>query len=271
MASNSGERGTQLLSESRLRGALPEGFQTTLVESDRLRELSKADTGLLTDVVEDYDGNTLTERDIIRAEAQAVLTSFQTPERTLELPGLGIEFARLQQFAAYYKADNDTPSGTIKDEKRANTDDIIFTQATPEVFEEISGNAQDTFEVGTVTSGTTVDIIGDSGLPETNPTNGTSLQLDSDEMLYFTGDFIDVSDGQSPLTKIQWADIDGEDYGPDNGYFSNRLAGTHLFTGQGAWVKSTVDLDAKAYVDGTAELVPVAFYMAPGSKAPNLV
>lgn len=271
MANNSGERGTQLLSESRIRGSLPEGFQTTLAESDRLRQLQNADLSILSDVVEDYGQNTLTERDIIRSEIQSVLTAFQTPQRTLELPATGIEFKRLQQFAAYYKADNDTPSGTIKSEQRVGTDDILFTFASPEVYEEISGNAQDTFEAEGLTGGSTLDVVGDSGLPETSPGNGTSLNLDDDEMLYFTGDFIDVSEGKSTVTKIQWSDIDGDDYGPDNGFFNNRLSGTHLFAGQGGWVKSTADLDAKVYADGNSEIVPVAFYMAPGTKAPSLV
>lgn len=271
MASNSGERGTQLLSESRIRGSLPEGFQTTLAESDRLRQLNNADLSILADVVEDYGNNTLTERDIIRSEIQSVLTAFQTPERTLELPATGIEFKRLQQFAAYYKADNDTPSGTIKTEQRVGTDDILFTFATPEVYEEISGNAQDTFEVTGLTGGSTLDVVDQDGLAETGQTSGTSLTLDDDEMMYFTGDFIDVSEGRSNITKVQWSDIDGDDYGPDNGFFNNRLSSTHLFAGQGAWVKSTADLDAKVYTDGNAEVVPVAFYMGPGTKAPNLV
>lgn len=257
--------------EKAIAGELPGGFDTTLLESDRLRQLQNADTSILSDVVEDYGNHQLTERDVIRTEIQKVVNAFQTPEGTLELPGTALEFSHLQSFAAYYKADNDTPSGTIKDLQRANTDDIVFTFASPEVYEEISGNAQDTFAIEGINGGNQVDVVGDSGLNETNPGAGTSLSLDDDEMLYFTGDYIDLSGGQSVLSKIQWADVDGEDYGPDDGVLATRLSSTHIFTAQGAWLKSTADLDAKAYDDGRAELVPVAFYMAPGTKAPTLV
>jgi hypothetical protein len=271
MSANGSDPLTQTLAESRFRGALPTGFKSTLVESDRLRQLGGVDAASLDNVVEDYGSNTLTERDIVRTEVQKVMTAFQTPERTLELPATGIEFARLQQFVAYHKQDNDFPSGTVKDEKRANTDDLVFSFAHPEVYEEITGNAQDTFQVEGLTSGSTVDLVGDSGLASTDPGTGNSITLDDDEALYFTGDYIDLSGGQSSISKIQWTDIDGESYGPDTGLFSSRLSSTHLFSGQGAWVKSTADLDAKVYEDGRAEIVPVAFYLAPGTKAPNLV
>lgn len=271
MSANGNATGTQTLSETRIRGSLPDGFTSTLVDSDRLRQLSDADPASLDAVVEDYGSNTLTERDVIRTEVQKVLTAFQTPDRTIELPATGLEYERIQQFAAYHKNDNDFPSGTIKDETRANTDDLVFTFASPEVYEEITDTAQDTFVAEGLDGGTETDLVGDTGLPETNPSTGDSIELDDDEALYFTGDYIDLSGGQSGVTKIQWQDIDGEDYGPDNGLFSARLSSTHLFTGQGAWVKTTADLDAKVYEDTRAEIVPVAFYIGPGTKAPNLV
>jgi hypothetical protein len=256
--------------ENAIAGELPDGFDTTLVDEDRLRQLNNADTGSLSDVVADYASYDLTEQDVVRTEVQRVITSFQTPERTLEFPGTALEFANLQRFAAYYKADNDTPSGTVKDSLRAGPDDIVFQFASPEVYEEISGTNQADFQQTGLSAGNTIDIIGDAGADEAANSNGSSLQLDDDEMLYFTGDFIDLSTGQSVLTKMQWTDVDGEDYGPDNALLSNRLSSTHIHTSQGAWVKSTADLDAKAYVAGDAELVPIAFYMAPGTKAASL-
>jgi hypothetical protein len=262
---------TQTLAESRLRGTLPTGFQSTQAASDRLRELANADVGILNEIVEDYGQNVLTERDVVRSEIQRVMTAFQTPERTLELPATGLEFENIQRFVADYKDDNDTPSGTVKDERRVNTDDLLFTFATPEVYARITDNTQSTFKNEGLSGGTTLDVVGDAGLSTAGNTNGASLNLDDDERLYFTGDFIDVSTGKSAITKIQWKDIDGRDYGPDNGFFSNRLSGTHLFSGQGAYVKSTADLDAKVYESANAEIVPVAFYVAPGTKAPDLV
>jgi hypothetical protein len=263
--------GTEVLTEGRVRGALPDGFKMTLYDTDRLRQLANADLSNLTDVVDDYGNSELMERHIIRNEIQRVMTSYVTPERTLELPATGLEFEHLQRFAAYYKQDADTPSGTIKDERRAGPDDIVFTFASPEVYEEISGTSQDTFEQTGLSAGNTLDLVGDAGVDEAANSSDATLSLDDDEMLYFTGDFIDLGEGQSEVTKIEWADIDGESYGPDSGLFSARLSGAHLFAGQGAWVKSTADLDAKVYAGGDAEIVPVAFYMGPGTKAPSLV
>jgi len=258
--------------QSALADELPDGFDTTLLASDRLRQLNNVNVAdILGDTVEDYDGNTLTERDIVRVETERVINGFQTPERALELPGTALNFSYLEAFAAYYKQDNDTPSGTVKDPARANTDDIVFTFANPEVYEQITGNGQDTFKAQGLNGGTVYDVIGDSGLAETGPTNGTSVSLDDNEMLFFTGDYIDISGGESVVSKIRWTDVDGEDYGANDAILYNRLSGTHVLTSQGAWVKSTADLDAKVYEDGNAEFVPVAFYMAPGTKAPGLV
>lgn len=267
-----GEHGTQTLYETRVRGALADGFKTTLYDEDRLRQLADADLSVLTNTIADYGSNTLTERDVVRTEVQRQMAAFQTPERTIELPGTGLEFENLQRFAAYYKNDNDTPSGTVKDLRRAGPDDIVFTFATPEVYDLISGDPQDTFEQTSLTGGNRLELVGENGLPDGSAnTNGNTLTLDDDQMLYFTGDYIDLGSGQSEITKIQWEDIDGESYGPDDGILSTRYSGTHLFTAQGAWVKSTADLDAKIYASGDAEVVPVAFYMAPGTKAPSLV
>lgn len=266
--------GTTLEIERVLAGENPAGFKTTLVETDRLRELNNADMTKLETVVDDWGGNTLTETDIIRSEIQTVMTSFQVPGAdgaTLELPATALEFDRVLQFAALYKTDNDTPSGTVKGVQRAGPDDIVFTFAGPEVYEEVSGQSQDTFFVDGITQGQQIELVGDNGLNEATPTAGTSLALDSDERMYFTGDYIDLSGGRGALSKIQWNDIDGENYGPVDGVLQNRLSSTKVFTAQGAHVKSTADLDAKGYTDGRAEIIPVAFYMGPGNKAPSLV
>lgn len=266
---------TTLEIERALAGELPDGFVSTLASEDRLRELANQSDDNLSDVVEDYDGNTLTERNIIRAEIQRSITAFQTPDTseggTLELPGTALEFSRILNFAAHYKEDNDTPSGTIKTPKRANTDDIVFSFANPEVYEEVSGQSQDHYEITGITGGNTIEVIDTDGLAEAGQSGGTSLSLDQDEMMYFTGDFIDVSGGRAVLTKFQWNDIDGKQYGPVDAVLDSRLSATHIATAQGAWVKSSADLDAKGYLDGKAELIPIAYYMGPGNKAPALV
>jgi hypothetical protein len=115
-----------------------------------------------------------------------------------------------------------------------------------------------------------VDLVGDSGIDVSANSNDATLTLDSDEYLFFTGDYIDVSDGKSVVTATQFTDVDGKEFGPVNSYFSQRLSGAHLMVTQGTYATSTVDLDLKSAYAGDAEVVPVCFYMGPGTKAPDL-
>lgn len=258
---------------------LPDGFQTTLMDSDRLRDLSGADTSVLNGTVQEYSGPnnrnyTFTEEAVIDREVERAVTSFVTPEATLELPGtaLAADNDLLKQFAAYYVNDNDTPSADLKPVELAGANDIVFTFATPEVFEEVSGVEQSNYVRSGLQEGTSEDIIGDNGLGTGANANtaGETLTLDSDEMMFFTGDFIELS-GDAVLTKTQWANIDGEDYDATSSLFQSRLSGTQVITTQGAFVQTEADLDAKVYKDGDSEIVPVAFYMGPANKAPSLV
>lgn len=255
--------------------SLPSGFASTFFEADRLRRLNNADLSVLGDTVEEYQNFNLTEQDVIRNTAERVLTSFLTPERTIEFPGLGLAVNDtnnlLEKFAALYKADNDTPSGTIKDPARAGTDDVVFAFATPEVYDEIAGTTDTDFKQSGLSANSTLELVGDSGIDESASSNGAALSLDADEYLFYTGDFIDVSDGKSVVTGTQLTDVDGEDFGPVNSIFTQRLSGAHVMTTQGTYATASVDIDAKVYEAGDAEIVPVAFYMGPGTKAPGLV
>lgn len=261
---------------------LPEGFRTTFLDSDRLRRLTNQDVSTLNDTVEDYGDYVVTEREIITNLADRVNTSFLTPERTIELPGLQLALdpdvmpgtgSLLEQFVALYKADNDTPSGTVKDPARATVDDIVFSWASPEVYNQINdnGGSVSNFVNTGLTAGDELQVVGQGGVDTGVNTDGNSLNLDPDEYLFFTGDYIDLSDGKSIVTATELVDVDGEDYGPQNFLFQNRLSGAHIATSMGFYATDTVDLDAKVYDDGDSELVPVAFYVADGGKAPALV
>lgn len=261
---------------------LPEGFRTTFQDSERLRRLTNQDVSVLDETVEDYGSNRLTERDLINNLADRVNTSFLLPERTIELPGLQLALdpsvlpgtgSLLEQFVALYKSDSDTPSGTIKTPLEATVDDIVFSFATPEVYNQANdngGSASNFINTG-LTGGNTLEVVGQGGIDTAVNTAGNSLSLDSDEYVFFTGDYIDLSGGKSVVTATEVADVDGEDYGPQNAIFQNRLSGAHLLTTQGFYATDTVDLDAKIYDDGDAELVPVAFYIADGQNSPALV
>ena len=263
---------TETLIERRLREKAPAGFVSTLTDDGNLRQLDNQDVSTLQDTVQEFNGNTLTEKNVIDTVVQRVLAgSFLTPERTMELPGLGLEYSsdRLYSFAAAYKESDDTPTGTITDEQRAQADDLVFTFAGPEVYNQIGNSTVDNFKIEGVSAGEVVTLVGEDGY---NSSADAVLDLDSDERLFYTGDFIDVSPGKSIFNRQEWVNVDGsaEDYGPTSWLFANRLSGANLALGSGARVKREVQLDVKAYEEGDAELWPVAFYMAPGHKAPGL-
>ena len=261
---------------------LPDGFKTTFLDSSRLRELADTNTENLDNVVEDYLDFDLTERQLIRQHADKLNTAFTLPERTIELPGLTLamdpgvmpgDSSLLELFAAKYKRDNSTPSGTIKTPARAKTEDIVFTMVTPEVFNQVNDNGGSTANYirDGLDDGDRLEVVGEGGIDGSTNTYDNSLSLDDDEYLFFTGDYIDLSSGKSVISKFEYHDVDGKDYGHINTLHRGRLSGLHLLLAQGTYVTSTVDIDAKVYDDGDAELVPVAFYMAPGDKTPDMV
>lgn len=269
---------TEMLTERRVRDVTPSGFQTTLTDDNRLRSLDDVDAeDELKDIVQDFGNNTLTEMEIINFEVERLITSYLTPERTIELPGTGLEYSNghIHAFAAQYKSSDDTPTGTIKDPRRAGSDDLVFTFATPQVYNTIVGAEEgdseyvDNFIIEDVEAGDEVVLVGEEGY---NSSSEGNLNLDDDERLFFTGDFIDVSSGKSIFNRQEWVNVDGqtEDYGPYDFLLSNRLSGSNISMGHGAYVKREAELHLKAYEDGNAEVWPVAYYMAPGHKAPDL-
>lgn len=264
---------TETLRESRIREAMPSGFETTMVDTSRLRDLYNTDLDL-DSTVEDYAGYEMTEEDVIETEVQRVITSYLLPERTVEIPGVGMELERLKQFASWFKKSDDTPTGTITDVRRASADDLIFTFATPQVYNQIAeledGDPEfvNNFNIEGVEEGDEINIIGEDGF---NSSGDGVMNLSDNEMLYFTGDFIDLSEGKSIFTAMEWKDIDGDtSYGPWDFMFDGRLSGFNLNLGQAAWLKRQGRAVLKAYEDGDAEIVPIAFYMGPGHKKPDL-
>jgi len=260
--------------EQALEDALPSGWNHTLYDPEQIRRLQGAPMNTLGDTVDEYQGSTITESDIIQYVVSRTLTAFKTVEETIEFPGLGLATegtpSLLERFAAKYKEDNDTPSGTIKDPARAGADDIVFSFATAPVWNEIAGTTIDTFQQPGLTSGNTLELIGDSGIDETANGAGNTLSLDPDEYLFLTGDYVDLADGQSAVSAFELADLDSKGYGPVETLFQGRLSGTHVHTAQGGYATATLDVDAKVYESKDAELVPVAFYLGPGTKAPSL-
>jgi len=261
--------------EEALAESLPDGFANTFIEGSRLRRLRGQSTSNLNNTVEEYNNYKLTEADVIGNMAQRMLTSFLTPERTIEFPGLALSINEglLEQWAAQYKRDNDTPSGTITDPTRAEVDDIVMAPITPETFVQITGDntlSPNFVETG-LTAGDRLDLIGDAGHDGTQNSADAALSLAPDEQVFLTGDFVDLTQGQSIITATEYPNIDGNDFGPVNVMFQSRLSGAHIMTTQGTYATDEVDLDAKVYDDGDAEVRPIGFYLGPGRKAPDLV
>jgi hypothetical protein len=266
---------TQTAFEQALTESLPDGFVNTFIEASRLRRLRSQSTSNLNNTVAEYDSFTLTESDVIENTAQRMLTSFLTPERTIEFAGFALSLyaGLLTKWAARYKEDNDTPSGTVTNPERAEVDDIVFTPITPEVFVQITDD--DTLSPNYVASGLTagdrLDVIGDMGHDTSQNSADAALSLAPDEQIFLTGDFVDLTQGQSVVTATEYPNIDGNDFGPTNVMFQSRLSGAHIMTTQGTYCTDEVDLDAKVYDDGDAEVRPIGFYLGPGRKAPELV
>jgi len=260
--------------EEALVESLPDGFTNTFIEGSRLRRLQNNSTDNLNNTVEEYQNFTLTEADVINTLAQKVLTGFVSPERTIELPGLALAVQEdlLAKWSAGYKMDNDTPSGTIKDPERAEVDDIILSPLTPEIFKEITGDntLSPNYISENLTAGNTLNVVGNGG-HDNSANSGDPLSLDLNEQVFFTGDFVDLSQGQSVITATQYPDVDGADFGPSNAIAQTRHSGFHVMTTQGSYATDSVQVDAKIYEDGDAELRPVGFYLGPGRNAPNLV
>jgi len=254
--------------------SLPDGFANTFIEGSRLRRLKSNPTDNLNNTVEEYQNFTLTEVDVINSMAQKILTSLVTPERTIELPGLALAVQEnlLAQWSAGYKQDNDTPSGTIKDPERAQVDDIVLSPLTPEVYKQITGDntLSPNFISSGLTAGDRLNVVGDGGHDDSAST-GSPLSLDLNEQVFLTGDFVDLSQGQSVVTATEYPDVDGASFGPSNAIAQTRHSGLHVMTTQGSYATDSVQVDAKVYADGDAELRPVGFYLGPGRNAPNLV
>lgn len=255
--------------------SMPNGFKNLFVESSRLRRLKQFDASTLDGTVEEYGNNKITEAEIIEAVAQRRARSYLTPERTIAYPGLNLAINDnlLHLWAAGYKKDNDTPSGTIKDPERAGVDDIVFSPLTPAVFKKITDD--DTLSPNFVSSGLSggdeLPVIADKGHDTDANTAGETLSIGTSEQIFLTGDFIDLSQGQSVVSGTQYNDVDGHDFGPTDVLMQSRHSGTHILTTQATYATDTLNLHAGVYDDGDAELVPVGFYLGPGRKAPDLI
>lgn len=268
---------TQTLADAMVREVMPDGWKTTITDGDRVRQLADQDTGNLDQTVDDYRGNTLTERNIVDFEVQRVLNAFLTPNRTMELPGTALEYdnGHIHAFASQYKESDDTPTGIVNSLRRAQSDDLVFTPVTPEVLNSVAGLSSgdgeytENFQVTGNTAGDELTLIGEDGF---NSTTDAPLSLADDERLFFTGDIVDLQQGQSVLTRTEWATVDNktEDYGPIDDTLDKRLSGSRLGVGVGAYIKREGQLQGKVYDDGDTEPWPVGFYMAPGHKAPDL-
>lgn len=258
----------------------PSGWKTTLMDEKRLRSLESAPVNELSNIVAEYGKNKITEKDVIQKEAVKVANSYLTPDGIYDLPGLmlALDNKHLQKFAAAYVGDADTPSGNVAPVELADSSDTIFTFATPEVWDEIasdpdnngSSTGKNNFLQDSLTAGNTLDLIADGGIDSSTSSSDTTLTLNQDEYLFFTGDVIDLS-GNGCITKLKITNKDGEsDYGPSTATLQERASDARVLTGQGAFIQNEVDVDAKVYQDGDAELVPIVFYMGPGTKAPGL-
>lgn len=265
---------------------LPEGWTTTLQNARRIQNLSTTynewyDESLnpkgewsdhpLGGVVEDMtiqdETATLREHHIVLNAIEEVRTAFETPERVLPFPGMELNKKFILAWAIEYKKDNDTPSGLILNNKLATNDDLVIEFATPEVYSDSGNSTADNFIQTGLSAGNEVDLVGADGVGGSN-----ELSLADHEQYFFTGDFVDADpSNDAVITAYQFAQVDGEgDYGITDATIQERVSNLNTALVQGAIVKSDVDINAKVYDGGDAEVIPGAFRLASGSNATSL-
>lgn len=271
---------SSILNTQRTFEGLPDAFQTNFVDDERLESLSS--TWATGQVVQDELNNTVlsiseprdsrfTEKDVIDLVLDRVASSFTFRERTITLPGIELNRKLIYAAAAEYKQDTDTPSGTIKPPELATADDIVFEAVTPDVYNDITGTADqaDNFIRTGLTDDQSLDVIGSNGAAG----GANQLQLNAADWLVYTGDVIDFLDDAS-LTKWEYADVDGStNYGPTPGLIGRRGSELHYQLVSAFLVKEQVDINARVYDAGTnreAEPYNVAFRFTDGSNAQPL-
>lgn len=262
--------------------AFPDGFRTNFLDDDRLETLgnvlaegvtaSSTDDSLtgITRSVSEPAGSEMREVDEIDRVLDRVVSSFITPERTIQLPGVELNRNLIKAAAVAYKRDTDTPSGTIKPPELASNDDIVFEFVTPETYSEIgTGTAFNYIRTG-LTDDTTVEVVGANGI---DGGGAGSFTLNARDWLFFTGDIIDPLD-DARLTKFQWANIDGNtNLGPSPAFLGRSVSSLHMQLVPAQLVKEDVRLQAKVYDAGAAqeaEPVPVAVRLTDGANVQAL-
>ncbi len=253
--------------------AFPQAIPTTFVDGSRLEKLQNAydqRQRVLEDnviVVPTKNGKrSIGEEEVIDMVASRVMYQFITPERDIKLPAMELNKKLLKGAVVLFKQDSGTPSGTLKPPELATTDDLVIQFATPQVYNRLGSGSADNFIQSGLTAGDVVQVVNDEGI---TGSGGGNLTAGDDDWLFFTGDFIDMN-ADSIITQVQFTDVDDEDYGSTPAIVSERASNLHLITASGHLIKETVSVDAYAYDDGDAELVPMCLNISDGSNAIEL-
>lgn len=268
----------------------PEGFRTTFINDDRLGAIQDAHRKLRNDsaannlnqTVVDFGDFQLTERDIIDRELAKAQKAYETNNRAVELPGVKLNRDAIYAIAAQFKESKDLGPIVPPSLAEPGQNQAVFEFATPEVFNDLANaqtgvsgvNANNFFRGGNLSAGNTLNLVSDGGVagPQGN-TAHLELARDDDELI-LTGDVVDPL-GDVELSKFEYVNIDGnDDLGPDSTLFQSVASTLGVYTFQGNYVKTRVDLDSKVYdggETGEAHPIPVAFRLGQADNAQTLV
>lgn len=283
--SNEDVQNAVLLQEREYDG-LPSGFRTNFRDEERLEEfvnilsggqsVNEAVTGNIDGALDGTTrtipgGDSMREVDEIDWVLDRVVSSYITPERTIQIPGIELNRNLIKAAAVSYKRDTDTPSGTIKPPEHATNDDIVFEFVTPETYSQIgTGTAGRYIRTG-LTDDSTIEVVGTNGIDGGGSAAFTDFA--ASDWIFYTGDVIDpLNDAR--ITKYQWLDVNGDtNIGPTPSFFGRSVSSVHMQLITGELAKDSVRLQGKVYDAGTAqeaEPVPVAFRFADGADAQAL-
>lgn len=237
-----------------------------MLDTENLNDLQKAferRSEILEGDAYQFGPNSVTEEEVVQGVVGDVVNALQGFEGQVRLRGLEANLNGLVGAVAKFK--DDVHDGNVRRPEDAGHDDIVVQFADQVVY---SGHSHGNFSFqqnhsktrGPGQPGGTLNVV-----PVGDRRDGVTGTLNTDEWLFFTGDFIELNADAAPI-RTRYVDIDGEDWDSRGHYFQARNTDAQVVTIPGALAKSTYDIDAYLGLGTvTTEYVPVAFQIARGN------
>lgn len=238
-------------------------MRSTLTSSDTLDEIEEAYQGdgeTLSDTALRFADFDVSEEELVRDILDRNST-LRNSEGVIKLPGVQANKKAILGAVKKFKDKKDV--NKVRPAKTAGHDDLAVSFIRSKTAANMQASSCNNFK-GTVSSeGEKYNVF---------PFKGTSgyATLDSDEWLFFTGDFPDLS-SDAVITAIQYANVDGEkDHNPEGTILQERDTDLQLNQESAELVKSSINIDGYGQEPGNVEIYPVAVHIATGDLVPSL-